>query len=509
MTTEAVMAEQVGVEPEPALPPALGTLRSRAIRGSFWTMVGYVGANLLRFGSNLILTRLLFPEVFGLMAMVSVFIQGLHMFSDIGIGPSVIQNPRGDEADFLNTAWTIQATRGMILWLCSIAVSFPLAHLYGRHQFLWLIPSAAFTAALDGFTSTNYYTRSRHLTLGVTTLMDLGTYLLNILVMIVWAHFWPSVWALIGGSLISSAVHLILTHTVVPGMPNRPHWDPEIARALFRFGRWIFVSTMLTFLASQCDRLMFGIKIPLTMLGVYSIAAALAGVPTQAIIRIAGPITFSVYSRLGTSRESVATAFGRIRGPLLVFGGWAICGLIVLGPAVIHLLYDRRYTEAGWILQFLVVSAWFEIMETTNGSALLALGLSRWVAAANASKLVAMVALIPAGFWVGGFRGALAAVVLSEVARYAISAVAVFRERVGDVGRDMAVTGLLGLTAAVALFAEHQLLRLGGPPAWPAIAATALVSVPWAMLAWGAWCSLRPAKSKIEFDAMAPAPTAA
>ena len=51
------------------------------------------------------------------MALIQTFIIGLQMFSDIGIYPSIIQNKRGEEPDFLNTAWTIQIVRGGVLWL--------------------------------------------------------------------------------------------------------------------------------------------------------------------------------------------------------------------------------------------------------------------------------------------------------------------------------------------------------------------------------------------------------
>src|SRR5262245_18372468 len=83
------------------------SLRQRTIRGSAWTTTESVAAVVLRLGSNLVLTRLLLPEMFGVMALVNIFIQGLQMFSDVGIGPAIIQNRRGDDPSFLNTAWTI------------------------------------------------------------------------------------------------------------------------------------------------------------------------------------------------------------------------------------------------------------------------------------------------------------------------------------------------------------------------------------------------------------------
>ena len=89
--------------PIPSASCGAGTF-GRVARGLSWTVVGFSASQVLRFAANLALTRLLFPDAFGLMALVQVFVTGLVMFSDVGLGQSVMQNKRGDEDDFLNTA---------------------------------------------------------------------------------------------------------------------------------------------------------------------------------------------------------------------------------------------------------------------------------------------------------------------------------------------------------------------------------------------------------------------
>src|SRR5690554_6229289 len=102
-------------------------LFARAARGSVWTILGFGGAQAIRLVSNLILARLLFPEAFGLMALVMLLIVGLSLFSDIGIEQSIMRNPRGEERAFLDTAWTMQVARGWVLWLAAWAVALPAA----------------------------------------------------------------------------------------------------------------------------------------------------------------------------------------------------------------------------------------------------------------------------------------------------------------------------------------------------------------------------------------------
>ena len=120
------MSKSVPIEEHTDKPVPGGPFLKRAlITSGAWTMVGWFVMQVLRFGSNLILTRLLFPEAFGLMSLVIVFIVGLHMFSDVGIGPSLVQSKRGDDPDFYNTVWTIQILRGLGLWLISVLVAWP------------------------------------------------------------------------------------------------------------------------------------------------------------------------------------------------------------------------------------------------------------------------------------------------------------------------------------------------------------------------------------------------
>jgi O-antigen/teichoic acid export membrane protein len=101
------------------------SLLARALQGGALTGGAYAVAQGARLVSNLILARLLFPEAFGIMALVTVVLVGLAMFSDAGIGPAISQNARGDDADSLNTAWTINVLRGAVLWGAAWALAHP------------------------------------------------------------------------------------------------------------------------------------------------------------------------------------------------------------------------------------------------------------------------------------------------------------------------------------------------------------------------------------------------
>ncbi len=461
-----------------------------AIRGSAWTVGGYAAGQLIRLLGNLVLTRLLFPSVFGQMALVTVFMQGLQMFSDVGTGPAIVQSRRGDDRAFLDTAWTIQCIRGTLLWLASWAIAAPLAAFFGQPLLAWLIPAAGFAAVLGGLEATSIQTLHRHTRLGRLTVMEVTSQLVAVLVSVAGAwldrrYYGPNhegaAWVFVGANLLASLVRVAWSHLALPG--HRHHFRLERAALteLLGFGRWVFLSTLLTFMAGQADRLVFGKLIPLDLFGVYGIAAALAMLPTLAVLRVGASVAFPTYARLA-ARGELGPLLGRVRLPLLLGGGAIVSGLFACGPYLIHLLYDDRYVAAGWILRFLAIGAWFQIMEATSGAALLALGRVSWMAAGSAAKLACLVALIPLGFYLDGFRGALVGLVAADVVKYLVAATGMAAQRLAGRRLDAGITLLVALISAAGL-AAGALVEASTPSRLAAFLAAGVAS-------GGAWAAI-------------------
>ncbi len=479
-----------------AAPESGGSLRGRALKGAVWTVGGYGFGQVLRLGSNLVLTRLLFPEVFGLMALVNVVLQGLQMFSDIGLAPSIIQHKRGDEPSYLNTAWTIQIIRGIGLWMICVGLAWPLAQFYGEATLLWILPVSGLTAAIAGLNSPAIFVANRRLHLHWLTLLELGTQVAGIAVMIVWALMWPSVWALVAGGVVSAVTKMLLSHLLLPGERCRLQWNGEAARALFTFGRWIFVSTVLTFLVTQGDRLIFGKLLTMEQLGIYSIAVMISMFPIQIVQRLTGMVVFPAYSDVVRSGRGLTSAFHQARHPLVILGAVLTAVLIADGRWVIEFLYDERYAGAGWMLQLIAASILLRVFESTNGAALLAAGKAAEVAAGSAVKLVGMAVLVPVGWWLAGLQGALVALIGAEAAKYCLSALLVRRSGLDVLTRDLGI--VLGVAAtAVVGWVAGQILesRAGAHVLLTAAVVGVLVTLLWLPALWPAGRRLLERKS--------------
>ncbi len=459
-----------------------------ASRGALWSFLGYGGSQVVRLAGNLALTRLLFQEHFALMALVTVFVQGMQMFSDIGVGPNIIQHSRGDDRRFLDTAWTMGVVRGAALWAIACVGAAPFAAFYEDPRLALILPISGVTALLAGLNSTKLFTKVRQLDLKRFVAIDLASQVVGAVCMIAWALASRSVWALVSGGIAAALTKCLLSHFALPGRTNRPVWDKEAARAIFTFGAWIFLSTCLSFLDRQAHTLVFGKTIPLALLGVYSIGAMLAQMPAMSLGHLCLNVLFPLFSRMKNRGEAVAPVFHRARFTLLVVSGWALAGFVAGGQDAIDLLYRSEWAAAGWILSLLSVGAWFAILESTNGTALLSQGRADLVAASGATKVLAMVVLIPLGFVYGGFPGAVVGYAGTEVFKWLTSAVCVARLGFSAWRSDLALTAGLGLSALAGRLAS-DFVRTGGEGyGWTVLGALAVfvvVTALWTPLALG------------------------
>ena len=393
-------------------------LKARAIRGTALSVMGFGSSQLIRLGSNLILTRILFPEAFGLMALVQVVIAGLEMFSDLAIGPSVVRSPRGDDPKFLNTAWTLQVMRGVVLWVVACVVAGPVAKFYEQPDLALIIPVVALSTLIQGCQSTKMYLANRHLTLGRLTVMELISQTSGTVLMIVMALWLHSVWALVMGTLVGVSVRVVLSHSILPGPANKLAWNRAAFWEVFHFGKYIFLGTVAGFFVQQGDRLVLGKFVSLEDLAVYTIALTLASVPLTLSTQLLERILFPLYrSRPPATNDANRRSIGRAR-MLLTIGTIGMAGVLAMvGVLAVTFLYDPRYHAAGPILVILSLAMIPRLIIMSYDKILLANGNSRdFTIFTTMTAIAKILALLPMVSAFGLVGAALAPVVVDVFA---------------------------------------------------------------------------------------------
>ncbi|MBI2435140.1 MAG: lipopolysaccharide biosynthesis protein [Candidatus Hydrogenedentes bacterium] len=394
-------------------------LQRPAIRASLWTLGAYGTSQALRIASNLILTRLLFKEAFGLMLIVNVVLQGFQMLSDLGIGPSVVQNPKGEAPEFLWTAWTIQLIRGAGLWVIALLLAWPLAQIYHEPMLAQVLPVISIAILIDAAGSTKAFLLNRRLNIGPWMMIDLSSYMLSILVMIAGAWIWYSVWPLVIGGLVQSVSNCIMSHLLLGRPRMRLFFDRHLAREIIHFGKWLFLSSILAYLASQLDRIIIGVFFALDQVGVYSVASTMSLVMVQVVQRISTKVLFPLYaSTARTNAQDLRRQTRKARSLLMLLTVPPMWVLVMLAPSLIDLLYDARWHEAGWMLQLLAIGATAQCIFYPIEIVLLAMGNSFAHMRLQFMRTIILLGAMLAGGYFFGTYGMLVGVVAANVLYY-------------------------------------------------------------------------------------------
>ncbi|WP_417597746.1 oligosaccharide flippase family protein [Pararhodobacter oceanensis] len=376
-------------------PEIPGGLMRRIMRSSAFTIVGFGTQQVIRFGSNLILARLLFPEAFGTMALVTVLLVGLTMLSDLGIQPAIQSSKHGDEPDFLNTAWTLNMIRAVVLFLSACALAWPMAWFYGEPLLMQLIPVAAISMLLLALSPTRAEVASRHMALGRVTLMEVSAQVISVTAMLVLAWLTGSIWALIAGNLVAAGARASLAWIMLPGISNRLHLDRVSARELIRYGRWIFFSTMAGFIVLQSDKLILGHFLTMEQLGLYNIGFFLAGFPLMLGQLLVQRLMIPIYRASPPSAS--AENFARLRRIRFLLSAMLFAGVIPLalgGLWIVDFLYDARYYSSGAVTTLVSVALLPQMLGLTYDQVALASGDSRGFFLLNACRAVLLVTLL-------------------------------------------------------------------------------------------------------------------
>jgi len=456
LATRQDSAIGVNIVPQPEPPRPNAVLHSAA-----WLAGGYAGLQLFRFAANLVLARLVAPEVFGVMALVNLLLQGVHMVSDVGITSWVLQHRRADDPRLLDVAWTVAVVRGGLIWLATALVAWPAVAIYGEPQLLVLLPAAGFTAVLGGFNSVVMITQARRLAQARLMLIQLVAYVASTALAIGWVWVQPTAWALVAGSLLAYVITLLLSHVALPRHRHRWAWDRVELADLLRFGRWVFVGTLLTFLTNQIDRLVVGAVVSIATLGVYHVAAMFAAVPGYLVQGLAGNWLLPLFGRL-RDHPSQVSRLAAYYSLAVRFGWLLLAGMAATAPAAVVLLYPAAYHPAGDLVRLLAWAAWFQLLQGFQAAGLMAAGQARRTAAASGVKLVAMIPLAGGGAYLGGLPGMVVGFVLADLARYLYTTARYRRLGVPGLRAELFLTMLLALVTAAewAASAADPLTRL-------------------------------------------------
>ncbi|WP_370271333.1 oligosaccharide flippase family protein [Pseudooceanicola nitratireducens] len=439
-----------------------GSLKKRVFSAGAWSVAQLTTNYTFRLASNLVMTRLLVPEAFGIMALISAILAAFTLFSDIGLARSVVRDPDAENPHYLRVAWTVQIVRslyvmiGVLLsalgvWLLAPELATP-GTIYADDRLPGLLVLVSLAPLLQGMSSTNRFLAQRHFKNARLFTTAFCEQLSALAMQITLALIWPTVWALVIGLLTRYMVSGILSHIVFQGPRMGFRWDREIVSRLWKFGKFLMASSTLTFAAVYADRFILASLLGSTGFGLYAIAQIWSEAGKTLVNRLASQVGFPAIGEVIRTRPTeVARLFKRFQRVIDLYCSLAFLAVLFLGGRLINVLYSDAYTEAGSYLRlmsFVLLTSRFETINTL----ILNLGNSRFMMIVAGIRAIALVILLPLGYSFLGVSGAILAIGLSPLIAFPYTYVLI-RPVLGHAYSNWQAVWVLGIFAtAVAVY---------------------------------------------------------
>jgi O-antigen/teichoic acid export membrane protein len=271
-------------------------LKQRAIRGGLARVVSQGSTLLLRMGSLMIMARLLVPKDFGLVGMVTAMIGIFSVFRDFGLSAAVVQRST-ITAEQSSTLFWINLLVGATLSCITMAMAPFVAAFYHEPHLIGVTAVLATAFTFNAASVQHNAQMEREMRFVALSILDVFSLLVGVTVGITMALHGFGYWSLVATPTVTPLVYAIsvwLTSGWIPGKPRRD----EGVYSMLRFGGTLTLNGLITYLASNFDKVLLGRFWGVTALGIYGRAYQLINIPADSLNSAGGGVVFAALSRL-------------------------------------------------------------------------------------------------------------------------------------------------------------------------------------------------------------------
>jgi len=394
-------------------------LSERTVVGSFWVLSLRIIDRVFQLARTVILARLLSPDDFGLFGIALLVLSALETFSESGFNNAIIQKKRNSQ-HYLDTAWTIGIIRGFLIAFIIFGISKPVAIFFGSPLSESILKIIGISIVFQSLSNIAVIYFQKELEFHKLFIYQFSGTIADVLITIVLAIILKNVWALIFGLLAGNLIRCILSYLIIKYRP-RLRFEKEKVKELFKFGRWILISTILMFIITHGDDFFVGKVLGITMLGYYQMAYRISSIPSSEISRVVSQVSFPAYSKLQDEIDKLRGAYLKILR-IITFISFPLSGLIfVLAPEFTVIFLGNKWVAIITSIQMLVIWGLIRSIGGTIGPIIEGIGKPKILSYFQAIQFTILVALIyPLTIKMGIFGTSIAVVISAFISNFAL-----------------------------------------------------------------------------------------
>ncbi|MCK9861967.1 lipopolysaccharide biosynthesis protein [Paenibacillus sp. ATY16] len=337
-------------------------------RSSMWSIIQMVATQVVALLTNIILARILTPEIFGLLGMATLFTGIILVIQEVGVGAYLIYK-QDTEKTFVSTVFKVNIILSFLLAGILFSVSAPISDFYNSSEVEQIIKYISLGVVLGSFGITTRSVFQKEMKFKRIMVIDIISELLSSVIAVLLAVLGYSILSITTKLLFRPAIQSIgfLLQSNVLELVNQ-RFRVNMVREMISYSSKVLGSQLLIYISSVADYLVIGKTMGSKELGYYTMAFNWSFMARSLISNAIGKVVFSDFSRLQNNKEKLTKRYVGVL-ELLAFILFPICvGFFCISSDFIKLLYGDKWIESVSLLQILMFAGLISGLGTTTNA---------------------------------------------------------------------------------------------------------------------------------------------
>lgn len=379
------------------------TLRAKALSGFRWTASVRLVGQAISWAITLLVVRILTPADYGLLAMATAFILFFQMFSELGLGPALVQKP-DLTVDIMKQAFGIVVAINLGLAMILVLAAPLIAAFYGEPRVTLLIRILSLQFLLASLNVIPSVQLMRRMEYRNRSLLDLAETILASFTTLGVAWAGGGVWSLVAGSFVGQILHTVGINWLSPFL-HLPSFSLKGMRSLLTFGGNMTLAGVIGMFCAQSDTFIGARILGNELYGFYSVGVNLASLPSQKLNGLVNSVAFPAFSSI---QNDLAKVSQYVLQGIRVLGCFAfplLWGMSSIAPEIVEVILGPKWMTSILPLQVLALVVPFRILANFVGTATQGLGRTDLTLRNTLRALLVGPPLLFAGTHLGGLTG--------------------------------------------------------------------------------------------------------
>lgn len=369
--------------------------------GVFWSFLNQGGNQILNLLITFILARLVSPEEFGIIGMITVFTGFAIRFVDFGFSAALIHKKEIDKKD-INTVFTLNTGIGIILSILFFIIAPVIANFYDKPILTILTKSFSIIFLVTGLSGVNRALLTKRMDFKLNTIISVISLIVSSGIAIVMAYLGYGVWSILIKILSQEIINTLLYFLLFP-INQKLEFSKESFNSMFFMGRNVAGESTINYWSRNADNLLIGRMIGSEALGLYSKAYSIMLLPLNNISRVISKVMFPSFSLIQEDKKQIKNLYLKTTKLIAFITFPMMAGLSILSESFVLATFGKDWLEMAPLISILSVLGAFQSILSLNGVIYNSLGKSHL-----AFRLTVVFSIINVvGFYIGIKLGGL------------------------------------------------------------------------------------------------------